>query len=78
MTVVFLVVRILIFPYLDWMYARHDSIALLSVPFTIPLKCNLGCLGLISLQLYWWVLMVNGVCRALRKLSAPAPKTREP
>ncbi|XP_025090316.1 protein FAM57B-like [Pomacea canaliculata] len=64
----FFVARILVFPYLFWNYAHHASIPVTSVPFSIPVKCNLGCLLILLPQLYWFGLMCRGTCRVFYKI----------
>jgi len=66
MMVVFFLCRIAIFPFLYCAYATYAGISVIAVPTAIPLKCNFGCLLLLSMQCYWFVKMVAGMMRILR------------
>ena len=68
MIAVFFVVRILVFPFLYWRYSLHAGQPLLAVPGTIPIKCNLGCLLILVLQVYFLALMVRGAARVFFKI----------
>ncbi|XP_028396711.1 protein FAM57A-like [Dendronephthya gigantea] len=46
--------RILIFPYMYHNYANYSKISTWQVPLKIPLLCNISCLGLLTLQLFWF------------------------
>jgi len=66
MMIVFFLCRIAVFPYLYHKYAEYRGMSFMAVPLAIPLKCNLGCLILMSMQIYWFTLMVKGLLRILR------------
>ncbi|XP_007257018.3 ceramide synthase [Astyanax mexicanus] len=53
----FFLCRIVLFPYMYWVYGSHYGIPLYSVPFHIPLSANLGSLCILSPQVYWFVLL---------------------
>ncbi|KAJ8369257.1 hypothetical protein SKAU_G00092850 [Synaphobranchus kaupii] len=60
----FFTCRITLFPYMYWAYGRHAGIPFHSVPFHLPLCCNLGNLCILAPQLYWFTLL----CRKARRL----------
>jgi hypothetical protein len=64
MILTFAISRVAVFPYLYWKYAVHASIVFWEVPFNIPIKCNMGCLIIFVLQMYWLVIMIRGAFRA--------------
>jgi hypothetical protein len=66
MLVVFFCCRIAIFPFLYHSYANYSGVPVFEVPFSIPLKCNLGCVTLFSMQLYWFWLMVKATIKILK------------
>lgn len=55
----FFTCRILIFPFMYWMYGQQFGIPLHRVAFHLPLHCNLGNLLILAPQLYWFVLLVR-------------------
>ena len=66
MMAVFFMCRIAIFPFLYSAYAKFEGISFMAVPAAIPFKCNLGCLVLMSMQVYWFMLMIKGLIKILR------------
>ncbi|KAK3084973.1 hypothetical protein FSP39_022178 [Pinctada imbricata] len=68
MIVAFAVCRVFVFPYLYWKYAQYANISIWSVPSTIPLKCNIGCLVILVLQVYWLYVMVRGAVKVFYKM----------
>ncbi|XP_064158160.1 TLC domain-containing protein 3A-like [Anguilla rostrata] len=60
----FFTCRVALFPYMYWAYGRHAGIPFHSVPFHLPLCCNLGNLCILAPQLYWFTLL----CRKARRL----------
>ena len=68
MVIVFISSRLTVFPYMYWKYATYADIPFLAVPGTIPAKCNLGCLLLFLVQLYWIFMMVKGLRRLVLQL----------
>lgn len=55
----FFTCRILLFPFMYWMYGRQYGIPLLRVAFHLPLQCNVGNLMLLAPQIYWFVLLLR-------------------
>lgn len=51
--------RILIFPFMYWMYGRQFGIPLHRVAFHLPLRCNVGNLVILAPQAYWFVLLLK-------------------
>ncbi|XP_026226888.1 TLC domain-containing protein 3A isoform X1 [Anabas testudineus] len=54
---IFFMCRIALFPFMYWMYGRHYSIPLYSVPFHLPLSTNIGNSCILAPQVYWFVLL---------------------
>ncbi|KAL2095753.1 hypothetical protein ACEWY4_007901 [Coilia grayii] len=75
----FLLCRILLFPFMYWVYGRNYNIPLYKVALHLPWHCNLGNLCILAPQLYWFFLL----CRKARRLylrqlqthSSHTPKT---
>ncbi|XP_069552295.1 TLC domain-containing protein 3A-like [Brachyistius frenatus] len=55
----FFTCRILLFPFMYWMYGRQFGIPLHSVPFHLPLQCNVGNAVLLAPQVYWFLLLLR-------------------
>ncbi|XP_022623352.1 protein FAM57A [Seriola dumerili] len=55
----FFTCRILIFPFMYWMYGRQFGIPLHRVPFHLPLHCNVGNLVILAPQIYWFILLLK-------------------
>ncbi|XP_061637657.1 TLC domain-containing protein 3A-like isoform X2 [Phyllopteryx taeniolatus] len=55
----FFTCRILIFPFMYWMYGRHVGIPLRNVPFHLPWHCNAGNLTIFTPQVYWFYLLLK-------------------
>ncbi|MEQ2200640.1 hypothetical protein XENOCAPTIV_001096 [Xenoophorus captivus] len=55
----FFTCRILLFPFMYWMYGRQFSIPLHRVAFHLPLQCNVGNLVLLAPQVYWFILLLK-------------------
>ncbi|XP_066513515.1 ceramide synthase [Hoplias malabaricus] len=53
----FFLCRIVLFPYMYWVYGTHYGIPVYSVPFHIPLSTNLGSLCILAPQVYWFILL---------------------
>ena len=71
----FFTCRILLFPYMYWMYGQQFDIPLHRVPFHLPLHCNVGNLSIMAPQVYWFFLLVKKARRLyLRKGKAQGPK----
>ncbi|XP_071327681.1 TLC domain-containing protein 3A-like [Trachinotus anak] len=74
----FFICRILIFPFMYWMYGRQFGIPLHRVPFHLPLHCNVGNLVILAPQLHWFILLLRKAKRLyLRQMSGKGlgPKT---
>ncbi|XP_038129366.1 TLC domain-containing protein 3A-like isoform X1 [Cyprinodon tularosa] len=63
----FFTCRILLFPFMYWMYGRHASVPLHRVAFHLPLHCNLGNLLLLAPQVYWFGLLLRKAQRLYRR-----------
>jgi len=63
----FFICRILIFPYMYWMYGLKYDIPLHKAPFNVPVLCNLGCLTLLAPQLYWFSLLCRKAYRLYQR-----------
>ncbi|XP_071377042.1 TLC domain-containing protein 3A-like [Centroberyx affinis] len=55
----FFTCRILIFPFMYWMYGRQYGIPLHRVAFHLPLCCNVGNLAVLAPQIYWFTLLLR-------------------
>ncbi|KAM9359067.1 TLC domain-containing protein 3A-like [Symphorus nematophorus] len=55
----FFMCRILIFPFMYWMYGRQFGIPLHRVAFHLPLQCNVGNLVILAPQIYWFILLLR-------------------
>ncbi|CAB1431451.1 unnamed protein product [Pleuronectes platessa] len=68
----FFTCRILIFPFMYWMYGRRFGIPLYKAPFHMPLHCNLGNLVILTPQIYWFNLLLKKAKRLyLRQKRGP-------
>ena len=71
MLVVFGFCRILIFPFIYWIYSRRnitgEAMPLWRVPFAIPLHCNISCAALFALQLHWFLKMLRGAIKLVTR-----------
>ncbi|KAK2556219.1 Ceramide synthase [Acropora cervicornis] len=72
---VFLFCRVLIYPYMYWCYSRYAGVPFLSTPFNVPKFCNTFCLFLFSVQVYWFVIIMQGVLRFYQQPLNVAQKT---
>ncbi|XP_022070823.1 TLC domain-containing protein 3A [Acanthochromis polyacanthus] len=76
----FFTCRILLFPFMYWMYGRQFGIPLHRVPFHLPLQCNLGNLAILSPQIYWFILLLRKAnrlyLRQRRRGDEDKPKTK--
>ncbi|XP_030236588.1 protein FAM57A isoform X1 [Gadus morhua] len=71
----FFTCRILLFPYMYWMYGQQFDLPLHSVPFHLPLHCNVGNLSIMVPQVYWFILLVKKAHRLYRrKVKDQGPK----
>lgn len=61
--------RILLFPYMYWMYGRQFGIPLHRVAFHLPLHCNLGNLLILLPQIYWFLLLLRKARRLYSRQS---------
>ncbi|XP_041038541.1 ceramide synthase-like, partial [Carcharodon carcharias] len=62
----FFACRILLFPYMYWVYGQELDLPLHRVPLQLPAHCNLGALLLMAPQLYWFSLICRGAFRLFR------------
>ncbi|KAM9440513.1 ceramide synthase isoform 2-T4 [Clarias gariepinus] len=53
----FFLCRIVLFPYMYWVYGDHYSLPLYAVPLHIPLYANLGNMCILAPQVYWFILL---------------------
>ncbi|KAK3559819.1 hypothetical protein QTP86_020987 [Hemibagrus guttatus] len=74
MLVTFFICRVLLFPYLYYVYGRYASIPLYRVPLAVPWQCNLGAALLMAPQLYWFSLICRG---ALRLFTGGSSRSRK-
>ncbi|XP_028275790.1 protein FAM57A-like [Parambassis ranga] len=73
----FFVCRILIFPFMYWMYGQQFGVPLHKVPFHLPLHCNVGNLVILAPQIYWFILLVKKANRLyLRQKTGQVDKDR--
>ncbi|XP_058490548.1 TLC domain-containing protein 3A-like [Solea solea] len=63
----FFTCRILVFPFMYWMYARQFGIPLHRVVFTLPLHCNVGNLVILAPQVYWFILLLKKAKRLYQR-----------
>uniref|UniRef100_A0A3B3ZQ53 TLC domain-containing protein n=1 Tax=Periophthalmus magnuspinnatus TaxID=409849 RepID=A0A3B3ZQ53_9GOBI len=63
MLITFFICRVLLFPYLYYVYGRYASIPFYMVPLSVPWHCNLGAALLMAPQLYWFSLICRGALR---------------
>ncbi|XP_056627968.1 ceramide synthase isoform X1 [Triplophysa dalaica] len=75
MLITFFLCRVLLFPYLYYIYGRYASIPFFRVPFTVPWQCNLGAALLMAPQLYWCSLIFRG---AFRLFTGKSSRSRKP
>ncbi|XP_006641181.1 TLC domain-containing protein 3A [Lepisosteus oculatus] len=69
----FFLCRILLFPYMYWVYGRHYGLPLYSAPFHLPLSCNLGTLCIMAPQVYWFVLLCRKGLRLYQRQAGKRP-----
>ncbi|XP_044057801.1 TLC domain-containing protein 3A-like [Siniperca chuatsi] len=55
----FFTCRILVFPFMYWMYGQQFGIPLHRVAFHLPLQCNVGNLVILAPQIYWFILLLR-------------------
>ncbi|KAJ8916652.1 hypothetical protein NQ315_000297 [Exocentrus adspersus] len=67
MLVSFFVCRVAMFPYVIHMYAQAIGKDFISAVFTLPRGCLVSIAFLLLPQIYWFVLMLNGATKVLRK-----------
>lgn len=66
----FFTCRLLLFPYMYWVYGRQFGVPLHLVAFQLPLHCNLGNLLILAPQLYWFMLLLKKAQRLYRRQTA--------
>jgi len=67
MVVSFFVARILLVPLVIVLYSRQIGIPTLQGFRSIPLKCQMGTTAFYMLNSYWFLLMLRGCIKAIRK-----------
>lgn len=77
----FFTCRILVFPFMYWMYGQQFGIPLHRVAFHLPLQCNVGNLVILAPQIYWFILLLRKANRLYRrqkrgKGDGNSPKTK--
>ncbi|KAM9318394.1 TLC domain-containing protein 3A-like [Pholidichthys leucotaenia] len=63
----FFICRILLFPFMYWMYGRQFGIPLHRVALHLPLHCNVGNLVILAPQIYWFILLLKKAKRLYAK-----------
>lgn len=58
-----------------WRYSRYAGVPFLSTPLSVPKFCNTFCLFLFSIQVYWFVIIMQGVLRFYQQPLNVAQKT---
>ncbi|XP_030632907.1 TLC domain-containing protein 3A [Chanos chanos] len=71
----FFTCRILLFPFMYWVYGCSYNIPILSVPYHIPLHCNIGNICLLAPQVYWFSLLCRKACRLYSRQNKPQRAT---
>ena len=61
--ITFFIGRVFMLPYLYYQFSIYKNISFLDVPVSIPFHCNIGSALFLSLQLYWFYLVVLSVLR---------------
>lgn len=67
----FFMFRIVLFPFMYWMYGRHYGIPLYSVPFHLPPSVNLANLCILAPQAYWFILLCRKAYRLYKRSRMP-------
>ncbi|KAJ8972106.1 hypothetical protein NQ314_000332 [Rhamnusium bicolor] len=67
MLAVFFLCRIAMFPYVMYMYAQTIKMDFISAVYTLPRSCLISIAILLLPQMYWFLLMVNGATKVLKK-----------
>ncbi|XP_044303624.1 ceramide synthase [Varanus komodoensis] len=70
MLITFFCCRILLFPYMYWIYGRYAGLPFYRVPFSIPAEYNMGTAILMAPQVYWFGLICRGAFRVFRTRGA--------
>ena len=60
-----IICRILVFPFMYWIYGKKLGTPMWRVFMLIPNICNAGCLLLLTFQLYWLGVMMKIAYRTL-------------
>ncbi|GCC39276.1 hypothetical protein chiPu_0022844 [Chiloscyllium punctatum] len=71
MLATFFICRILLFPYMYWVYGRELGIPLYRVPLELPPHYNLAAFLLLAPQLYWFSLICRGAWRLFTRHRLP-------
>nr|XP_033802449.1 ceramide synthase [Geotrypetes seraphini] len=67
MLITFFICRILLFPYMYWVYGQRVGLALHQVPFSIPPEYTMGSAVLMAPQIYWFSLICRGAYKLFRR-----------
>ncbi|KAJ7990283.1 hypothetical protein DPEC_G00298710 [Dallia pectoralis] len=66
----FFICRILVFPYMYWVYSQQYLIPFHEVPFHLYLHCNLANLSILAPQIYWFALLCRKAYRLYLRQTA--------
>lgn len=66
--ITFFIGRVSMVPYLYYQFSIYRNIPLFEVPESIPLHCNVASALFLSLQLYWFYLVVLSLLKYFSKL----------
>lgn len=70
--ITFFIGRVSMVPYLYYQFSVYRNIPLFKVPGSIPLHCNVASALFLSLQLYWFYLVVLSLLKYFSKLGTLA------
>lgn len=76
MLITFFCCRILLFPYMYWVYGQYAGLPFYRVPFAIPAEYNLGSAILMAPQIYWFGLICRGAFRVFRARGAASKESQ--
>ena len=55
LTIVYFIVRILVFPLVYWWYASQNHWTILQLLFKLPWHCHMGTLAILIFNMYWFI-----------------------
>ncbi|XP_006811233.1 TLC domain-containing protein 3A-like [Saccoglossus kowalevskii] len=67
--ITYFICRILIFPYIYYIYGHGRNLSVWQVPSSIPLHCNIGCMLILSFQVFWYSMIIKAASRTLRNIN---------